>query len=56
MGYGVCLRYEAGADCVGLSSDSIENDQIHKMYVNTVWDTTAVTAACLTVSISKFCK
>lgn len=45
---------EPVADHVGLLSYSNEEDQLHELYVNTIRDTTAVTAACLMVSTAKF--
>jgi glycosyltransferase involved in cell wall biosynthesis len=45
---------EPVADHVGAGSNSIEDDQSHEVYVNTIRDTTAVTAACMMVSTNKF--
>lgn len=45
---------EPVADHVGLLSYSSEEDQVHELYVNTIRDTTAVTAACLMVKTAKF--
>ncbi len=46
--------HEPVADHVGMMSYSNEEDQVHELYVNTIRDTTAVTAACLMVSTAKF--
>ncbi len=45
---------EPVADHVGVRSGSIEDDQSHEVYVNTIRDSSAVTAACMMISVNKF--